>query len=1507
MLNTENYEYKNKIVEFPVSGLQSSMWLLQNLNPDVPIYNINELWELNGDLDIVILEKSLNKIIERHQILRTIFQVEEGELIQKILPSRNIKIPLIDMSELPYESKEVKVKKYIRKQMARKLSLKDNPPFFTELIKIEHDKYLLLITIHHIITDGWSMELLAKELMAFYTEGCIGNGMSLETLPLQFKDFILKQKQNWDEKKYENQLGYWENQLCGELPILQLPTDYPRTSNQTYSGEIYKFKIPKAIMDDLQELSLRNNSTVFMSLLAIFNILLFRYANEEDIIIGSPIANRNFSEAKSLMGPLMNTLVYRNNLSGNPTFIEFLKKVRKVSLEAFTNHEVPWEAVLEKIQPKRDTSVAPVFQVMFVFQNTPVPKVILPNLDVNRKYMDTQGAKHELTLIINDNGESVEASFQYNINLFNKRTMERMAKNLINLIKQINQKPEQKIGSLSLLSDEDREKLLVTWNDTKTEINKDLCIHTLFEEQVASNPDAIALTFEDKKFTYDDLNRYSNQMAHFLEKKGVRPEKIIGIYMEDPFWVIVVMLGILKAGGAYLPIDSKLPDKRINYMIEDANIDIILTASDLAAKIKQKNVEMILIDKIQNSLYQQSTNNLKNKARPNNLAYVIYTSGSTGYPKGVMVEHQGVCNLIEYTHKMFKLSAHSKMLQFCSFSFDVSVFEIFSTLTSGAQLYLIKQELKHNPEMLMVFMNEKMITHAVFTPSVFSLFESPKLPYLKYIVLGGEICSPKLSDWIPNRIIYNGYGPTEATVFTTMYRCKEANKVQPIGKPISNVQVFVLDDNLEPVTIGVPGQLYIGGIGLARGYLNRDDLTKEKFIKNPFSNRKKDLIYKTGDLVRYLPNGDLEYIGRLDKQVKIRGFRIELEEIESVLKKHPKILDAVVIDYKNTVNDKQLAAYVVVPKGEIYEYREFKEYLLSILPYYMVPDVITVIDKIPLTNNKKVDTKSLPDPVRLLGEGIKVEQFSTNTEFNLALLWRALLKIDRDISRNDNFFELGGQSLNAFMLAANIREKFKVDVPLNKIFQYPYLHDLARYIERLKPNAELITSTNNWGEVFPVTAAQYRMYIAHKLYNESLNFNMPTSILIEVEIDKQLLELAIKELINRHQSLRTKFELINGVPFQKLVDKVDFKLHYHELNNELVEDVMQRFAQAFILEEAPLFRAMLIKIEEQKYLFLMDMHHIISDGISIGILLKELAMIYKGEKLPRLGAQYKEFVAWEQNFHSSKRFLEQEKYWLSRFTEQVPEFKISKKDNRKIQYDKIKNVSFEVDQKKAEILKEIASEQGVSLFMLLLSIYNILLSKISGQTDVVVGTAISGRREKEFQYTVGLFINTIAIRNKVQIQSRFSDFLQEVKKNTLSALDNQEYPFNYLVKNTRKMGKMKGDSLFNVWFEVLDANLVDSYLPNSKMIPFDYVNSHSEFDLRWMGLEQKGNLTFVVKYKESLFKEREIVHFIEIFNEIIKGIVGNVEVPLRDLLGKNKDVKRNEIRCSLDDGDFNFN
>ena len=1321
--------------DLPLSFAQQRMWFLYQMDSQNPAYNECPAIRLTGNLNIDILEQSLNAIIQRHEILRTTFPMVEGKPIQKIAPFLKVNLLKVELKDLPIE----KVEEIVAQELQKPFDLTQSPLLRFTLFDLGYEDYILVPVIHHIIIDGWSKGILFKELSSFYQALLSNSTASLPKLPIQYADFAVWQRQWLQGEVLANQLNYWKKQLAAAPPLLELPTDKPRPPIPSFRGSSICFKIDSDVTEKLKSLSQKSGVTLFMTLLATLNTLLFRYSSQKDILVGTPTANRNRQEIEPLIGFFVNTLVMRNSLEGNLSFSELLQQVRNVVLESYANQDVPFEQVVDGLQIERSLSYNPLFQVMFALQNTPLTALDIPGLRVKSMAVENVRVKFDLTLILEeietDQGTYLEGYWEYNGDLYTAERITRLMGHFQTLLKGIVKNPQQKVGELPLLTDPEKQQILVEWNQTQVPYQDHQCIHQLFEEQVAKNPDAVAVIYEQECLTYQQLNQKANQLAHYLQSLGIKTEELVGVCVERSPLIIIGILGILKAGAAYLPLDPSYPPNRLIYMVEDSGVSVVLTQEKLANTLQLENLQKVYLDQDWPIISQQSSDPPVSETQAKNLAYVIYTSGSTGKPKGVLLAHKGVCNLATQQRKIFNIKAQSRVLQFASFSFDASVWEIFMALGSGATLVMGDSDSLLPGENLLNLLKKQKITIATLPPSALAVMPTDELPDLQSLIVAGESSSADLlKKWCQNRHVFNAYGPTESTVCTTIALIKDPQEKPPIGKPLGNFQVYILDPCLNPVPIGINGELYIGGEGLAKGYLGQPELTNSKFISNPFNDDPASRLYKTGDIVRYLADGNIDFMGRIDHQIKIRGFRIELGEIETVLSQHPQVQEGIVIAREDELGVKRLSAYVI-PVTQQLTRQELRQFLQDKLPNYMVPAFLMLLDSFPLTPNGKVDRRALPIPEIDLHELENYIAPSTDTETILAQIWQSVLGRER-ISIHDNFFELGGDSIIGIQIVAKANQA-GLGITPKQLFSHQTIAQLATVTEKA-PVTQIIQDLVS-GQV-PLTPIQ--QWFFQQNLPEPDHFNQSVFLEVPADLQPDLLKPAIAKLLYHHDALRLRFVHKQGQWQQYHSDDWEsFGFEVMDLSPmssgeqlTTMAEISEAQQRSLNLEKGPLISVVFFQLGDAGRLLII-IHHLVVDGVSWRIFLEDLLTSYhqletgKPLELPLKTSSFKHWAEEIQNYAQNPEHKSYLDYWLKQDFPSIPHLPLDyQTDIKSNTVAHARTVSFTLGEEQTRLLlQDVPQAYNTQINDVLLTALVQAFARWTGFCDLVIDIEGHGR------------------------------------------------------------------------------------------------------------------------------------------------------------------------------------
>nr|MDZ8284339.1 amino acid adenylation domain-containing protein [Nostoc sp. ChiSLP01] len=1499
--------------KIPLSFAQERLWFLNQLEGASATYNRPAALRLSGTLNLNALHQALAEIIRRHEALRTSFANINGTPMQVIQPEARMDMEVVNLQHLEQSERELVLEQQLQQAAIDPFDLESAPLIRCSLWQLSNSDYVFGINMHHIVSDGWSIGVLIQELSALYKAFCAGESSPLPNLEIQYADFALWQRQWLSGSVLEEQMQYWVSQLQGVPELLQLPTDRPRPSVQSYRGAIACSSLSTELTEKLKSLSRRAGSTLFMTLLSAFATLLYRYSGQPDVIIGSPIANRHRSKIEPLIGFFVNTLVLRTRLEDNPSFEQLLAQVRETTLQAYEHQDVPFEQVVEALQPQRSMSHSPLFQVMFVLQNAPMGDLELPGLSLS--VLEQQGtiAKFDLTLSMSETSAGLECEWEYNTDLFDPSTIERMTSHFENLLSAITSNPQQRVSELPLLSTAERQQLLFEWNDTQTEYSLDKCIHSLFEEQVDSTPDAVAVVFQEQ-LTYHQLNARANQLAHYLQTLGVGPEVLVGICVERSLEMVVGLLGILKAGGAYVPIDPTYPQERLSYMLHDAGVKVLLTQKNLLSSVPSHTAQMICLDTDWEAIEQHSQENLVSSVGADNLAYVIYTSGSTGQPKGVMNTHHGIRNRLLWMQEAYQLTSSDRVLQKTPFSFDVSVWEFFWPLLTGARIVVARPEGHKDSNYLINLIAQEQVTTIHFVPSMLQAFlqedSLEDCSSLRRVFCSGEALSFELKERFFQYFeceFHNLYGPTEAAIDVTFWRCQPQLNYQlvPIGRPIANTQIYILDQQMQPVPIGVTGELYIGGDGLARGYLNRPELTQERFVLNPFSPDKSARLYKTGDLARYLCDGNIEYIGRIDHQVKIRGFRIELGEIEAVLNSHPQIQQAVVIATEDNSGNKRLIAYVV-SEEETLSNHQLREFLQQQLPAYMVPSAFVSLDTLPLSPNGKLDRLAFRAPDGNIEREREYVAPRTPSEQIIADIFALVLGIET-VGIHDNFFELGGHSLLATQLISRLRHSFEVEIPLQAVFGAPSIAQLDQAIAQLRaqgqslnlPPIERIAPDT---EKIPLSFAQERLWFLDQLEPDSAAYNMPAAVRIEGKLQATALERSISEIIRRHQVLRTNFVKQDGQAIQIIHPASDWQittidlqaLSANQRETEIQHLISAESAKPFNLATDSLIRGTLLALSDNEHVLLLTMHHIVSDGWSIGVFIQELTALYRAfvegkasvpdatqTPLPELPIQYADFGVWQRQWLQGEELQKQLNYWQKQLAGAPPLLELPTDYPRPaIQTFRGARQSLQLSKTLTEEIKTLSRQEGVTLFVTLFATFTCLLYYYTGQEDIVVGTAVANRNRAEIEKLIGFFVNQLVLRTDLTGNPTFKELLERVREVALEAYARQDLPFETLVRAMKLERNPSRTPLFQIKFVLQNTPMSDLELSELNINLIEVNNETTKFDLLLIMEETKQGLSGSLQYNTDLYESTTITRFLEEFKTLLSHIVAEPNLRL---------------------------
>ncbi len=1467
---------------YPLSSAQKRLYVLQHMDASSIGYNISIVVRLEGELDKERLGLTLNKLIQRHESLRTSFAMVDGEPLQKIAETAVCDIEFVTIDQTA-------VDQWIA-DFIQPFDLSTGPLFRVGLIELNPLEHILIIDQHHIISDGSSLSIFAAEFMKIYARE------DLSPLRIQYKDYSEWQRVGKGQKSLLKQEHYWLEEFANcELPVLNLPLDFKRPAVQSFAGDRLSFELGPET-GELKELARRENTTLFITLLAAFKLFLAKISGQDELIVGTPVAGRSHSDLEQIIGMFVNTLALKSQLDGEMSFREFLAQVKETAVKAFENQDYQLEDLFERLDLARDMSRNPLFDVVFTLQNMDIPAITVPGLKMRPYDFAKRTSKFDLTFTGLEVGDKLLFTVEYCTKLFTPDTIKRFTEYFTRVITGIIKNPDGKFSELEIISPEEKRLIIDEYNNTRRDYPKERLIQQLFEESVIQVPEKTALVFEDQTLSYRELNQKANQLARLLRDKGVSRETRVAIMVERSLEVIIGVLGILKAGGAYLPIDPDYPENQKRYILDDSQAEHILTVQELLVENQEicQTREVILLDESQ--IYTGDDSNLEIINQIEDLCYIIYTSGTTGVPKGVMVTHPNVMRLVKNTD-FTEYREEENMLQFGVLQFDASTFEIWGALLNRMTLYLIPKDVLLDLNVLELRFKEYNPGIMFMTSALFNQISQSHVEIFagtRHLMVGGEAVSPPHINLVRQRFpqmkLSNIYGPTENTTFSTIFDIeKDYTQSIPIGRPITNSTAYVVDkyDTLQP--IGIVGQLYVGGDGVGRGYLNKPELTAERFISSPF--REGERLYKTGDLVKMLPDGSIEFIGRIDHQVKIRGHRIELAGIESKLIDHPDIRETVVLIHEKSPGDKYLTAYVVVNNS--LTTAMIKDYLAEELPHYMVPDYIIILPEMPLNRNGKIDRNALPLPDETIAESEYIAP-ETESEQILHQVWCTVLGKSR-ISINDNFFELGGHSIKAMEVVYRIHKACGVQIALSDLFKQPTIAKLAALLGDLNKSIYSEIEPLPEQQYYQTSPSQKRVYVLYLLSPESTAYNMPGSVIFEEAVDEKLIRRVVNELIQRHESLRTTFAVEDGEVVQVVnpeMPGVFRTLDISHLDEE--EKAIQRkeisyreTSQTFDLDQGPLVRILLIKVCADEYDLIFTMHHIISDGASMEILRAEFAELYEGYRrgeqpeLPPLPIQYKDFAAWQNSLITDpEKMARGKKFWASQLSGETPILELP------FNYSPESLTSREsggyrivVPEKIIISLKEMAVNNNASLFMALLTGFNIFLHSITKQEDILIGIPSSGRYHDNVKNVIGFFINTLILCNRVNPEESFLDLLPRVQKNTVGVLEHQAYPLETVLEELA-ISYPKISVFFNMFSTETTVNR-----QIEKLEPYHLERvQDAKFDIVCLMGEYANGVEIVCYYLRGLFKPETIEFFMQEYIWTLEKIIANADSIIKELV-----------------------
>ncbi|HEX3128845.1 MAG TPA: amino acid adenylation domain-containing protein [Thermoanaerobaculia bacterium] len=1460
----------------PLSFAQERLWFFDRLQPGGSSYTIPAALRLRGWLDVDALARALAEIVRRHESLRTTFAERDGEGVQIVSAPFVPALPVIDLRMVPEEARRL-----LATEAGRPFDLSTGPLFRALLVRLGPDDQVVLLNMHHIVSDNWSMEVLVRECTLLYQTFAQGRPSPLPELPIQYPDFAVWQREHLRGEVLEAQLSYWREELAGAPALLELPTDRPRPPVQTFRGAVLTSVLPAELADGLRQSAKRQDATLFMILMAGLQALLGRLTGQEDVLVGSPIANRNRLEVEGLIGFFVNTLVMRGRLEPGLSFPGFMERVRRAALDAYAHQDLPFEKLVEDLHIPRSLAYNPLFQVMFAVQNAGAGAVELPGLSVSPFDFEIGTSVFDLGFGVNDAGTGpLEIVVELRTDLFDVTTVRRLVDRYRLLLEAAAADPDMALADLPLLAASERHQLLVEWGgvEERAETAPPYPVPRLFEERAARSPGAIAVEHNGRSVTYRELDLRSDRIAVRLGALGVGPEERVGLLVERTPDLAAAILGIWKAGGAYVPLDPSLPAERLAYMISDSAPRVLLTQrslEDLRAGLPVGNLEILELEAVGES----GRTLLRRDPEPGDLAYLIYTSGTTGRPKAVQVEHGSLSHTMRAAQEAFGFSATDRIPCLAPFSFDIFLFELLGPLLAGGTSVLFDLRPTLDVPALAASLDRMTLLHAVPALMREVVERVGENTTLRRVFVGGDAVPPDLlSDLrrtFPAAVATVLYGPTEATIICSRYeavgeRFEDRNL---LGRPLPGAVLRVMD-----APIGVPGELWIGGPGVTRGYRGQEELTAEKFVE-----RDGRRWYRTGDLARWLADGNLEFLGRIDNQVKVRGFRIELGEIEATLAEHPAVRQVVMLAVGEG-EAKRLVAYVVASEDML---PALRGRVSDRLPEYMMPAAWVFLDELPVTSHGKVDRRALAriEPGIEAGSG---EAPRTETEERLAALWSGLLGVER-VGTASDFFDLGGHSLLATRLSSRVREAFGVELPLRAFFEASVLSDQARRIDEATMSSAPPIPRRTDGGPAPLSFAQERLWFIDRLTPGSPLYNMPSALRLTGEVDVALLETALREIAHRHEVLRATFLEIDGEPRQVVDPEVRLRLPVIDLRAlpdseaEALRLAAEEAVRPFDLRRGPLLRAGLVRLDERDWLALFNLHHIAGDGWSFGILVQELSALYAGRSLPGLPVQYADFAAWQRQWLQDE-VLEAQLAWWRAELDGAPALLELPTDRPRPAVQSYRGAveAVALPANLAASLAEVARREGATLFMTLLAGFEALLARYTGQDDLLVGSPVAGRGRLELEGLIGFFVNTLVLRGRLA-DAGFQEILGRVRTSALGAFAHQDLPFERLVEELRVERSLAHSPLVQVTFALQNLPSGAVELPGLLLAPADAQGSTAKFDLTLSLSETGGTLTGGVEYASDLFDRATIVRLLGHFETLLAGAVEDPGRHLEDL------------------------
>ncbi|KAF1061953.1 amino acid adenylation domain-containing protein [Burkholderia gladioli] len=1490
----------------PLSFAQQRLWFLDQLDPESAFYNIPAALRLRGRLDVVALSRTFDEIVRRHEILRTRFPAVDGAPTQVVEPpcatGFALDSELLDLSELAADECDAATRRLAEEQARAPFDLASGPPIRVTLIRHGETEHVLLLTLHHIVSDGWSTGVLVGEIVGIYTAFSSGRPSPLPELAIQYADFAAWQRGWLDGAVLQNQIDYWLAQLDPPPELLRLPTDFPRPAAPRHRGDTVPLEIAPATLAGLNELARRHQASLFMVVAAAFDVLLARYTGQQEISIGTAIANRGRNEIAPLIGFFVNTLVLRSRVDQAASFETLLAQVRATTLDAYANQDVPFERLVELVRPERHPGHAPLVQAALTLQNTPHRELSLPGLALEPIETLQASSKFDLSVHLGERDGRLGGVIEYDSDLFARATVERMARHFLRLLDAIVAAPAARLDTLAMQDAHELDTLLKGWNDTARPRREPRLIHQRVARQAARAPDHPAVQFGDTVLGYGELDARANRLAQLLRQRGIGAEALVGLCLPRSPELIVAMLAVLKAGAAYVPLDPAYPAERLAWIVEDSRCALVLTHRELAPRLPA-GCRVLALDDERAALDDAPAVPPPAAIAPSSLAYVIYTSGSTGRPKGVLLHHDGLCNLVDAQAEAFALTPERRVLQFASFNFDASTWEIFMALSAGATLCMAPREALLPGRDLETTLRALEIDTATLPPVALATLDAAALPRLATIVVAGEACPSSLARaWAPGRRFFNAYGPTETTVCATMFHCEperirdEPAGSPPIGRPLPNTRVYLLDARLNPVPLGAAGELYVAGAGLARGYLNRPDLSAASFLPDPFAAEPGARMYRTGDLARHRADGTLDYLGRNDAQLKLRGYRIEPGEIEAQLER-AGLSDPVVIVREDTPGRAQLVAYHT---GAAQEPETLRARLAERLPEHMVPAAFVALPALPLTPNGKLDRAALPVPELSAHAAREYEAPAGETELALASIWAGVLGLAR-VGRHDQFFELGGHSLLATQMISQVRRVFDAELPLRTVFEAP---TLAGFAERLRAlggdtaarRPPIVARARP--AALPLSFEQQRMWFLDRMLPDKTLYHVPVALRLDGELDTAALFGALERVVERHELLRTNYVVVDGTPAQQIAAQARLDTQEHDLGTlpeaerearaeQLVQAETRR---PFDLAAGALLRCAVIRLAPRQHVIALSTHHIAFDGWSAGVLVRELGELYaaavqrREARLAPLPLQYADFALWQRDWLAGEVLARKLDYWKTQLAD-APALLELPTDRPRPAVRSLRGAvhGFTVPAATARGLREAARRVQGTLFMTLYAAFGLLLSRHSRQADICIGTPVANRDQAEIEPLLGFFVNTLVLRTAIDPDETALSLLRRARDTALAAYAHQDVPFEHLVEVLNPQRDTSHTPLFQAMLVLQNMAPAELALDGLAIRPFAIDQVSAKHDLTLNVVEDGEQLQCSFEYGADLFDAATIERMAGHLRQLLAALASQPECRVREL------------------------